>query len=116
MPQPSTRSSAGSITQRVKPSVRPLAMARPLACHGYTAVATSRPDSLGFAKRQTGPGDFGIGEDDGRNGLRLERGGMAGEHFGRDFAFVRRFMREHRFAGHVADRHDVRVGRLPAAR
>ena len=58
------------------------------------------------------PGDFRIGEHDGRNRLRLERGRLAGQHFGRHFAFVRRFVGEHRLARHVADRQDVRIGRL----
>ena len=36
---------------------------------------------------------------------------LAEQCFDRDFALVRRLVREHRLAGHVADRQDVRVGR-----
>ena len=67
---------------------------------------------LGFVGREAGPGDLRIGEHDGRNRLRLERGRLAGEHFGRHLAFVRRLVGEHRLARHVADRQDVRIGRL----
>ena len=36
--------------------------------------------------------------------------GFARDHFGRDSSFVRGFVGQHRVAGHVADRQDVRIG------
>ena len=91
-------------------------MARPLACQGYCADFYVAFFALGLVNGKTGPGDFRIGEDHGGNRVRLERGRLAGEHFDGDLAFVRRLVREHRFASHVADRQDVRVSGLPAAR
>jgi hypothetical protein len=36
----------------------------------------------GFAFRQAAPGDLGIGEDDGRNGARVEGDILAGDDLG----------------------------------
>ena len=112
MPQPSTRSVAGSMIHLVRPSVRPMAIARPLACHGYCATATSRPVRL--ASSAVRPAQAISGSVNTTAGIAavLERGRFAGEHFGGHLAFVRRLVGEHRLARHVADRQDVRVGRL----
>ena len=56
------------------------------------------------------PGDFGIGKDDGRDGLRLERGRFAQQGLDGHLALVRGLVRQHRLAGHVADGQDVRIG------
>ena len=70
-----------------------------------------RPSCLGLLFGQAGPGDFRIGEDDGRNRQLVERDRLAEQHFDGDAAFVRRLVGQHRLAGHVADRQDVRIGR-----
>ena len=55
----------------------------------------------------------GIGEHDGRNRLRLEHGLVPGNRFHRHARLVRRLVREHRLAGHVANREDRRLGGAP---
>ena len=71
--------------------------------------------ALGLGFGQPGPGDFRIGEDDGGNRLRLERGRLAGQRLDGHFAFVGRLVGQHRLAGHVADGQDVRIGRAALA-
>ena len=68
----------------------------------------SLPLGLGF--RQSGPGDFGIGEDDGRNGPRLEGRRLAGQDLDGHLALVARLVGQHRLAGRVADGQNVRIG------
>ena len=62
--------------------------------------------SLGFG--QPHPRDLGIGVGDRRNGARVEKHLVPGDHFRGGLAFVRRLVREHRLATDVADRVDVR--------
>ena len=66
---------------------------------------------LGLGFRESCPGDFGIGEDHGGNGLRLEGRRLAGQRLDGRLAFVGRLVGQHRLAGHVADGQDVRIGR-----
>ena len=58
---------------------------------------------------QAAPGDFGIGEDDRGNGVRLEGNFVSGDGFDGGAAFVRCFVRQHRLADHVADGVDGRI-------
>ena len=66
---------------------------------------------LGLGFGQAGPGDFRIGEDHGGNRPRLEGRRLAGQRLDGRLAFVGRLVGQHRLAGHVADRQDVRIGR-----
>ena len=60
---------------------------------------------------QTGPGDLGVGEDDGGDRGRLEHRLVPLHRFHRDAGLVRRLVREHRLAGDIADREDGRLRR-----
>src|SRR5205085_5239587 len=69
---------------------------------------------LGLDLGQAGPGDLRIRVGDGGNALSVKGDVLAGDHLGRDDALVGRLVGEHRVAGDVADRVDVRnVGALP---
>src|SRR5690606_22256489 len=59
------------------------------------------------------PRDFRIGEDDGRNGGRLERDLLPFDGLDGDTRFVRRLVRQHGIAGDVADSVDRGIGGLP---
>ena len=96
----------------VSPSVRPMAIGSAAGLPRILGDRDFAARAFGFVHGEAGPGDLRIGEHDGGNGLRLERGRLAGKHFGRHLALVRRLVGEHRLARHVADRQDVRVGRL----
>ena len=110
---PGSRSVLGSTISFVSPSVRPIDWARPEAPHGKRTTIDFAILGFGLRFGQAAPGDFGIGEDDRRNRHVVERGRLAGERIGDDFGFARRLVGQHRFAGDVADREDVRVGRPP---
>src|SRR5258708_35689150 len=58
---------------------------------------------LGLRFSQASPCDFGIGEHDRRNCVRLESNFVAGDVFHGGAAFMHCFVRQHRFAGYVAD-------------
>src|SRR5690606_191835 len=58
---------------------------------------------LRFRFRQADPCDFRIGVRDRRNDPRVERTLLAVRDLGRELAFVRRLVRQHRGAGDVAD-------------
>src|SRR2546426_903363 len=60
---------------------------------------------------QARPRQLGIGEHDRRNRPRRERDVLARHHFDGDAAFMRRLVREHRLADHVADGEDRRLVR-----
>jgi hypothetical protein len=56
---------------------------------------------------QTAPRDLGVGEDHGGNRVRFERDLVARDHLGGDAALVRRLVRQHGVAHHVADGEDA---------
>ena len=56
---------------------------------------------LGF--RQATPGNLRIGKHDGRNGVRLKSHVVSSNGLHGNATFVRGFMGQHRFAGHVPD-------------
>src|SRR5579863_1625012 len=62
---------------------------------------------LRFSK--TSPGDFGIGEDDGGNGVGLEGDLVSGDGFGGGSSFMRGFVRQHGLADYVSDCEDSGV-------
>ena len=113
MPTPRTRSVFGSMTSLVTPSVRSSVIARPDAPHGKRVDGDLALLLRGLVFGQAAPRDFGIGEDDGGNGRRLERDALAENRVDGDARFVRRLVREHRLADDVADRVDRRLGRRP---
>ena len=103
IPMPSTRSVFGSTMSLVMPSVRSRVRARPEAAQGNFAILTVASFFLRLGFGQAAPGDFGIGEDDGWNGVRFEGDLVSGNGFDRGASFVRGLVRQHRFADHVAD-------------
>ena len=95
--------------------------------HAFRAVERSRAARCGpgkfrnfdftaifFSLRfgETSPGNFRISEDDGRNRRRFECDFMSGNGFHGGAAFVHGLVRQHRFAGHIADRIDRGIGGL----
>jgi hypothetical protein len=90
----------------VKPSVRP----SPRIFHHLDRDVLG----LGLLFGQSGPGDFRIGEHDGRNRLWMESSRFAQQGLDRYLALMSRLVREHGLAGHVANGRDVGVGRLLA--
>ncbi len=66
--------------------------------------------ALGRLFRQSAPGDFRIREDDGWN-RGFKRRLPTGDHTGGDQSLMRGLVREHRFAHHIADGEDGRLGR-----
>ncbi len=105
--------SSDQLGQPVRPVERDRAAAAP---HGNFATSTSSPSPCAWASVQAAPGDLGIGEDDGRDRLRLEHGLVAGDRLDGHARLVRRLVRQHRLARHVADREDRRARRCGAAR
>src|ERR1035437_8527145 len=71
-------------------------------------------DALGFrfSFGHSAPRDFGVGEDDCRDGDIDKRALLANNNFHRDPSFLRGFMSEQHAPGDVANRVDRRVGRL----
>ena len=67
---------------------------------------------MGLRLGQTAPGNFRIGEDDGRNGVGFERDFVSGNGLDRGAAFVHRFVRQHGFANNVTDSVDGGVASL----
>ena len=69
-------------------------------------------DNLGFRLGfgEPDPCDFGVGEDHGRNALRLEDALLAGDDLRSDDALASSLVSEHRLADQIADGEDVRVG------
>ena len=110
MPTPRMRSVSGSISSLVMPSTRSMAMARPDAGHGNLRDLDLEALLLGLGFGQARPRDFGIGEHHRRNRRRLEHRLVPGDRLDRHARFVRRLVRQHRLAGHVADREDRRLG------
>ena len=108
MPPPSSRWFASSNSSLVKPSSRPLAMARPDAAHGNTALPYLMPLRLALLLGHAGPGDLRIGVSDRRDLARLEDAVLAGRGFRRHVRLVHCLVRQHRLADDVADREDVR--------
>ena len=116
MPTPRMRSVFGSMTSLVMPSTRSMAMARPDAAPREPGDLDLEALLLGLGLGQPGPGDLGIGEDHRRNRRRLEHRLVAGDRLDRHARFVRRLVREHRLAGHVADGEDRSARRCGAGR
>src|SRR5450755_323321 len=58
---------------------------------------------FGLSFGEAGPRDFGIGEDDGGNRVRLESDFVSGDGFDGATALVHCFVGQHRFAGYVTD-------------
>ena len=73
MPTPRTRSVSGSMTSFVRPSGRSIATRAAERGPGELRDLDLAALLLRLGLGQAAPGDFGIGEDDGRNRLRLER-------------------------------------------
>ena len=108
MPPPTIRCVASSNSSFVKPSSRPLAIARPDAAHGKSPLLDLDALRLRLVLGDADPRDLRIGVGDRRNHARVEVRFLAGGRFRGDVAFVRRLVREHRLADDVADREDVR--------
>ena len=95
MPTPKTRSVLGSMINLVKPSVRSKCKC---ASRGGPGEFYDRDFASGFGRfnfRQSAPGDFGIGKDNGKDGLRFKSHLFSGNRFHRHTSFVGSFVREH---------------------
>ena len=88
-------------------------MARPEAAHGNLATRDLASLFFGLCFGQSGPCDFGIGEDDRGNRVRLESNFMSGDGFYGSAALMHCLVGQHRFAGHVANGVDRGIGSLP---
>ena len=110
MPTPSTRSVFGSKRILVRPSVRPIDVARPEAPHGNFCDLVGDLVALGLRLGQAAPGQLGIGEDHRRNRARLVGHLVAGDGLDGNLGFVGGLVRQHRLAGDVADGVERRLG------
>ena len=89
-----------------------MAMRPAAGCPGIDwPTSTSRPSRLASFSVRPAQAISGSVKTTAGNRLRLERGRLAGEDLDGHLAFVGRLVGEHRFAGHVADGQDVRIGR-----
>ena len=70
------------------------------------------PLFFGLGLGESGPGNFGIGEDDGGDGIGLEGNFVSGDGFDGGAAFMHCLVGEHGFSGDVADGVDGRLGGL----
>jgi hypothetical protein len=75
-------------------------------------MVISRPCSLALSFGEAGPCDFGIGEDDRGNRIRLEGNFVAGDGFDGGAAFMHRLVGQHGLSGYVADGVDGGIGGL----
>ena len=108
MPTPSTRSVPGSMISLVRPSLRSTVVARPGRAPRELRDLDLDAALLRLGLGEPAPREFGIGEHDRRNRRRLERHLVAGDVLDGNLGVVGRLVREHRVAGDVADRVDVR--------
>ena len=100
---PSTSLLSASMTTFTKPSVSALAMARPSATNGNLPILTLRP--LFLASSAVMPAVAISGSLKMTAGMQRTSISalVAGDDLGDDLGLVRRLVRQHRLAGHVAD-------------
>jgi hypothetical protein len=84
-------------------------MARPEAAQGKPGYLDLTVLLLGVGLSQTAPRDFGIGEHDRRNGIRLERDFVSGDSLDGDAAFVHGLVSKHGFTDDIANRIDAGI-------
>ena len=108
MPAPTRRRVSPSKMSFVRPSSRPLPIARPLAAHGKVAFSIARPAA--FASVSVTPTHAISGSVYATEGMdrRFERRLAAGRDLGRDLPLVGRPVGEEGRPGDVPDREDVR--------
>ena len=113
MPTPSTRPVFGSRTSLVRPSGRSTVIAR--LERAPRELGHLDLDALGLRLRLGQPGHAisGSVKTTAGNRQRLEHGLVAEDRFHGDTRFVRRLVREHRLARHVANGEDRRLRGAP---
>ena len=104
---PSTRLLSARATTRTKPSSAASVIARPLAVKGNWPMRISRPLPLRLLGGEAGGDDLGVGEADRRDAALVPGAAVAGDDLGDHLALRHGAVREHRLAGHVADRVDA---------
>ena len=101
------------MTHLVRPSVRPMACARPLAAQGNWATSTAIPRDLASVSVSPAQAISGSVKTTAGMACGSNADGFAREPLDCGLALVAGLVRQHRLAGHVADGQDVRVGGAP---